>query len=251
MILSSKHRFVFVKGVKVAGTSVEIMLSEICGPEDIITPLVPIDERQRLINGTTYAQNYGDSTETINAYLTQVKNTKDQEIALLKRPDTKYYNHMPLSEIIQLYDIPEHWTVFAVDRCPYRKIISYANFRLKIKEYNRTGKAMLSCMSSLKNCIDKIIDDGSALTVKNIENYKNSAGQLKAEILRFEFLSEDLEKMMSKLSIDSYPRLGHYKKGIGANDLSLTDIFSNCQIKKINELFDEEFECFGYEKILV
>ena len=37
MILSHKHKFVFVKNRKVAGTSVEVALSPHCGPDDILT----------------------------------------------------------------------------------------------------------------------------------------------------------------------------------------------------------------------
>ncbi len=51
MILSERHRFVFIKGRKVAGTSTEMALAALCGPDDIITPISPIDERARLPNG--------------------------------------------------------------------------------------------------------------------------------------------------------------------------------------------------------
>ena len=47
MILSEKHKFVFIKGMKVAGTSVEMALSTLCGPHDIVTPISPIDELAR------------------------------------------------------------------------------------------------------------------------------------------------------------------------------------------------------------
>ena len=39
MIISHKHKFIFIKPQKTAGTSVELLLSRICGPEDVITPL--------------------------------------------------------------------------------------------------------------------------------------------------------------------------------------------------------------------
>src|SRR5215813_7772316 len=59
MILSEAHRFLFVKGVKVGGTSVEIALSTVCGPEDIVTPITPIDELKRLETGAG-ARNYSN-----------------------------------------------------------------------------------------------------------------------------------------------------------------------------------------------
>lgn len=41
MIVSHKHKFVFIKTVKTAGTSVEIDLNKILGPDDIATPIKP------------------------------------------------------------------------------------------------------------------------------------------------------------------------------------------------------------------
>jgi hypothetical protein len=48
MILSRAHGFIFIKGLKVGGTSVEIALSTICGTDDIVTPITPIDELKRI-----------------------------------------------------------------------------------------------------------------------------------------------------------------------------------------------------------
>jgi hypothetical protein len=49
MIVSHKHRFIFLKTKKTAGTSIELALSALCGRDDIITPLAqPEDEPLRL-----------------------------------------------------------------------------------------------------------------------------------------------------------------------------------------------------------
>ena len=37
MIISHKHKFIFVKTRKTAGTSVQEALERICGPDDIVT----------------------------------------------------------------------------------------------------------------------------------------------------------------------------------------------------------------------
>ena len=47
MIVSHTHKFIFLKTKKTAGTSIELALSELCGPDDVITPLTEIDEAQR------------------------------------------------------------------------------------------------------------------------------------------------------------------------------------------------------------
>jgi len=57
MILSHKHKFIFIKTEKTAGTSVEITLSRYCGEEDIITPISESDERIRQEFGA-YPRNF-------------------------------------------------------------------------------------------------------------------------------------------------------------------------------------------------
>ena len=39
MIISHKHKFIFIKPIKVGGTSIEIALAKHCGVDDIITPI--------------------------------------------------------------------------------------------------------------------------------------------------------------------------------------------------------------------
>ena len=40
MIVSHRHRFIFIKTRKTASTSIQIALSEFCGPDDILTPII-------------------------------------------------------------------------------------------------------------------------------------------------------------------------------------------------------------------
>jgi hypothetical protein len=59
MIISHKHKFIFIKPHKTAGTSVELLLSRICGINDIITPFgFDPDPKVRLKNNAKSPQNY-------------------------------------------------------------------------------------------------------------------------------------------------------------------------------------------------
>ena len=42
-IVSHAHRFIFLKTAKTAGTSIEVTLSPLCGPEDVVTPIFPLE----------------------------------------------------------------------------------------------------------------------------------------------------------------------------------------------------------------
>src|SRR5262245_57999721 len=57
MIISHRHKFIFMRTTKTASTSMEISLSRFCGPEDVITPVNEVDEPIRLEKGIK-PQNY-------------------------------------------------------------------------------------------------------------------------------------------------------------------------------------------------
>lgn len=44
MIISHQHRFIFIKTIKTAGTSIEACLSPLCGQEDVFTPIEPPEQ---------------------------------------------------------------------------------------------------------------------------------------------------------------------------------------------------------------
>ena len=47
MIISHAHKFIFLKTKKTAGTSIELALSQLCGPDDVIPPITESDETLR------------------------------------------------------------------------------------------------------------------------------------------------------------------------------------------------------------
>lgn len=53
MIISHRHRYIYVRAEKVGGTSIEVALARSCGPEDIITPSAPFDPSR---DETSYSQ---------------------------------------------------------------------------------------------------------------------------------------------------------------------------------------------------
>jgi len=92
MILSHKHKLIFMKPRKVAGTSFEIALSQFCGPQDILTPISTKDEKNRTLRGGPGAQNF-------HKPLGRVFSTGSFEDIRHGRWPREYYNHMTAREV--------------------------------------------------------------------------------------------------------------------------------------------------------
>jgi hypothetical protein len=133
MIYSKKCDFLFIKGKKVAGTSVEIALAAICGPEDIITPLTPIDELERLRQGSRGAQNYSDDPDIERMYLEGLTSGKISKELAIPRKKREFRGHMSLREFVSNFGSLPTSRIFCVERSPYAKIISSSNMSGKLK----------------------------------------------------------------------------------------------------------------------
>jgi hypothetical protein len=247
MILSHKFKFIFVKGKKVAGTSVEMALSTICGPSDIVTPITAIDELQRLTMGGR-SQNYSIDRDTEEAYIREIHAKPLRDLSQLSVPKEKYYNHMSLQEIMKAYAAPlTDYAIVCVERSPYGKILSWANMVLTFKSYQE-GAQMQSDLVALRRFIDQALDNDDFIEVRNIDLYRGSDNGVAARPMRYENLLADFTKFLQGLDVEDPPYLPHAKKGL-AKYLEPREFFRKDQLRKINDLFSEEFSTFGYDRI--
>jgi hypothetical protein len=245
MILSKQHKFIFIKGVKVGGTSLEIALAPFCGPDDIITPITPIDELRRLACGAG-ARNYLQERVVELAYRTELMRTPIADLGKLQPPTSEYFSHMRLSEVLRLQGPAVlGYQVVCADRHPYAKIISWANHQLSFGAY-QTGTEMRSDRQALKAFLKEAIEDRRILAVKNIERYRDTNGRFSVRRIRYEYLEDDFRAFMASLGIEYQSRLPHAKEGILSNSFDPREFLEDSEIALINELFCEEFEAFNY-----
>jgi hypothetical protein len=248
MILSRAHRFIFVKGVKVAGTSVEIALSAVCGPQDILTPITPIDELNRLAAGAG-ARNYTGIPATERAYLDTLQRANVRDLPRLTPPLATYYSHMPLRDVLGLEgESVKGYRVLCVERNPYAKILSWANHQLSFSAY-QAGGAMVSDIGAMRAYLAEAVATGAIVAVRNIDRYRGREGKVVAEVMRFERLADDFRSVMGSLGL-ACPPLPHVKKGILADRLDPREFLNREQIARVNATFGEEFSTFGYRPLL-
>ena len=228
MIVSHKHKFIFVKTKKTGGTSLEIALSKICGPDDIITEINPEDEILRKQAGGRGAQN--------NRIPTGKYGLKDYGRLLLKGQAKTFYNHMSASDIRQYLpsDIWNDYYKFAFERHPHSKVYShywwrggdshYGSFENYIsqKDYRKIQAIsfytseeedlLVDAIFKLEDAEDSLtllserfdLNEDEKLTIKNIRSKANAKGQ---RISKQVFLTETRKKKIDELFSDEIDRL--------------------------------------------
>lgn len=253
MILSHKHKFVLIKGSKVAGTSVEIALSQACGPGDIITPITPADERYRL--GTAgEPRNYASHLYPKflrqmleRRYVEAIKGASKCRLASIRHPRARFNNHMTYIKVLELVPEADKYELIFVERSPYAKVMSIANWHKHAAAYNR-GDGLEQNPTAIADAVDRIIASGTIRKAINIGRYRDNDGRIRTKPLRMDSLVGDVEAFFRSHGLEPVP-LVHAKRGVGSDEIDPSRALRPDQIKLINDMFAEEFETFGWPRL--
>ncbi len=227
MIISHKHKFIFIKTEKTAGTSMEIALSGICGEEDIITPISPKDEVVRGDLGYKVAQNH---------HLPFSRYTRLDWVRLLvKQERLRFYNHMPASDI-QEYIAPAIWDSyfkFCFERNPWDKLISWYYWVGDEKTYPT---------------IKEFIVSGKAGQVRGFELYTKGGILAVDKVYQLENKEAALQDISQRLGLKEVLQLPSYKAKSGArkDKRPYRAILTSEEAELISTIFAREIRYFGY-----
>jgi len=254
MIFSELHNFLFLKGRKVASTSFEVALSKICGAEDIITPITPVDERQRIDLGYRHAQNFGADPEKLKAYIEAVKTAAANQFDQIKKPKGTVQDHCTFEEAWAFFgERLSGKRVIAIARNPYQTILSRLNHMARFEEYKKSGQTIQASQQQLQEELTLFIKKLSKESYpKNISHYtppRHATIPLKVDYLKFEDLQTELNQFLASLKITESVSLPHLKKGQNLPDEAILEIADSEQLAIINDYFDDEFKAFGYQKL--
>jgi hypothetical protein len=172
MIISHKHKFIFVKTVKTAGTSLELFLSQHCGPDDLLTPFdSPIERHQ--------PRNYEGSANPAFEIL-RLPFGPRSAWKCLRADRRRFYNHMP-AWVVRLRVPPAVWNSyfkFCVERNPWDKVLSHYHMHayrvggaLSLEQYFARGKFPIN--------YPRYTDpSGSRIIVDRVVRYENLTEEL-------------------------------------------------------------------------
>jgi hypothetical protein len=222
MLISHSKKFIFLKTVKTAGTTVEIFFEEWCRPYEM-----------KYVEGGEWTSAIVSTEGIVGARGENVKNEK-------------YYNHQTAKEIREEFgtDIWNNYFKFSIVRNPYDELISRFWFLLDQKTrisfldggFEATKREFKKWVMGQENLNSRIylIDDQLAVDF----------------LIRFEFLEDDVEKVCSHLGFrKNVSELQKFKSGIRPSKgiwNQVSDYYDSDSIAHIENRFSWELKRFKY-----
>src|SRR5256714_8557178 len=227
MIISYEHKFIFVKTVKTAGTSIEVFLSRYCGPDDVLTPVVPP------VEGHEPRNHEGVVYPALDVFKPPFGPLSDLRHPFRKRK--KFYHHMP-AWVIQKRVSPEiwkHYFKFCVERNPWDKVLSHYHMHsarqggsLTLDQYLAVGKFPVNYVRYTDFCGKNIIVD---------------------RVVRYENLMPELVEVFARINVPFEGTLGAKAKSeYRADRTPYQLVFNENQRRIVEKAFAREIELHGY-----
>jgi len=155
-----------------------------------------------------------------------------------------------LREVIAAYGPSvSSFDIVCVERSPFAKILSWANWLASADAYLSGGKLQTD-LKALRYSVNRIFDTGEFAEVKNIDLYRGEDGRVAARALRHENLEADLRTFLSSRGASKLPDLPQAKAGLMSDRLDPREFFSKDQLRRINDIFSDEFDTFSYSRLL-
>jgi hypothetical protein len=183
MLVSHRYKFIFIKTLKTAGTSVEVELSKLMAPDDVVTRIFPLE------NGHV-ARNFEVNGKPL-------------------------YNHMTAKEVRRAFGpgLFNDYFKFCVEREPVDKCVSHYSM-VKNSPHHNEGSRDLDWDASVRRGrfpVDhrKYTDIWGRLIVDRI--------------LRYESLDSDLREVMAALGVSfagltAFAKSGYRKTGVAVTE---------------------------------
>jgi hypothetical protein len=215
MLVSHKHKFIYIKSIKTAGTSTEIFLEPYC-----VTNVLESHGREMI------QTNEGIIGTRMNQHLAEI---------------SEFYNHMPPYKIKNSIGEEKFnsYTKIINVRNPFDMMVSHYYFKPTFDLYSRVEMSFEDYLLTTN-----VVED---LSKKYRDLMYIEDEFIVDEIVRFENLEEDIFKLLDKLELPSPKReLGEYKKNKRRPDKDWKKMYSNETKELVEKHFKFYMDLFNY-----
>ena len=228
MIVSHRHRFIFLKTEKTAGTSLEGALAAFCGRRDIITG-------GRLDNNAEHARRKSRNNRLGIGHYARLPAVIRHILPSLNG----YYGHIPARRVRAMVgeEVWRSYFKFAVERNPWDRQVSNYFHRRKGKGSPADFDRYLSLPSRLLHHVH--VDNWGIYTID---------GAIAVDaILRYESLEEEVAAICARLGIAGPIKLPAARGGYRPSDSGYRGFYSDRTRALVGQWYRKEIEAFGYE----
>jgi hypothetical protein len=228
VIVCHRHRFIFLKTRKTAGTSIELSLRPSCGPDDIVTPVT--EDRPTPQGGGP--RNYlhdraGWSLADRIAWRLR------GDLSLKTRPAIGFFGHVRGAELRAR--LPEKvwrdYFKFTIERNPWDRQVSHYFWRLR-----RAGAHKPSFRDYLR----------ASAPLGNWEIYTEGDQLIVDKVLRYETLGADLAATAAMLGLPELPQIARAKTSHRPGKASYRDFYDDQLRDLVARSYAREIEHFGW-----
>ena len=227
MLISHKHRFIFIKTQKTAGTSIEIALSKFLGEDDVITPISASDEAIRSQVGAPGPQNYA-------LPLSEYELIDWARLVHHRRRPRKYWNHISARAVQERLG-PQKWASyfkFCVERNPLDKAVSYYHWQV--------GNG------GFRGAFRDFVLQGHAYKVSDFDCYTISGTLAVDRVLCFENLQKELQCVTDRLGLPGSVLLPKAKGNFRKDRRPSEELYDDSMIEVIRIEFAREIALLGF-----
>jgi hypothetical protein len=228
VIISHEHHLIFLKTRKTAGTSVEIALSDVAGPQDVITAIDPADEEIRRGRGGRGPQN---DRLPLRAY-----GAKKAVKRLLGRGN-RAYNHMPASEVRRMVgaEVWDSYLTFSIERNPWDAVISQYHWR-----HRSVPREQWPSLA------EYLTTRPVRLLARNVDIYSLSGVTAVDHLCRFESLDEDLDHVRRAAGLADVLELPRAKGESRTDRRPYREFYSDADRDTVARMFARTIAATGY-----
>lgn len=229
MIISHTHKFIFLKSLKTAGTSLEAALSNQCSGNDVVVPI----------------NDFGHNRNKNGEFVHQAMNADEFYRKIGQHVDA------PTIKAREPAEIWNNFFKFSIVRNPWDRAISYffwdkrqdAAIRPRKRFYHYLG-VPFNEFEIVKNQFSEFIKSG---TLENNDRFYIIDDKLCIDsVIHYENLEDDFNTICEKIGLAT-SSLPHLKSGIRKGRRHYSEYYDDETIEIVAELHKNDMRFFGYE----